>query len=86
LAYFFGDRLAEQHQHDAQAVLAAVNRGGQPVIGADASEGHDLPLAAPDRVPEQEVQFPRLIAPVESAGLVVALDPEFSSERAAKSL
>ena len=76
VAHVVRDRLRQQHEHGAQPGVAGADRRRQAVMRADAAEGdHAAPSALPGRA-EQELELARLVAAVQRAAAVVALDPQ----------
>src|SRR5690606_23161163 len=74
-------RLREQHERDAEAVSAAVERGGECVVRADGANGDEALDAAALRVGEDELELADLVAAVRLRAEVVPLDPELRALR-----
>ena len=69
-------RLVHQGEHGAQPVLGAVQRGGEPPVGAEAAHGHDHPGAAPPRLGDEPFELAHLVAaPPAGAEGTVVLEP-----------
>ena len=70
-----GDGLRHEHQRRREAGSAGRDRGRDAVVRPDAAEGEHPPPATGHRRAQQQLELARLVAAVEDAGAIVALDP-----------